>query len=207
MAKKGASDGGSEVAQVRADEAARQDRIRQGTKKIADMFDGQFNQDFYDKRRDSFTNYALPQLQDQHKEASKQLSYALERRGALDSTSRASLGSELERKRALLETEIKDKATDYANTAKANVESTRSDLVNTLNATGDNEAAVQSAQARAAILSQTPGYSPLASLFNDFTNALGAQAAAEKAFAYGAGPKPAISTGLFGTPRGAVVNS
>lgn len=207
MAKKGASDGGSEVAAARADEQARQDRIRQGTTKIADMFDGQFNDAFYTGRKDSFTNYALPQLADQTKDAQKQLTFSLDRRGALDSSSRASLGTELEKKRALLETEIKDKANDYANTARANVESARSDLTNTLNATGDVQGAVQGAQARATVLSQQPGYSPLVGMFADFTSGLGQQAAAERAFAYGAGPKPAISTGLFGTPRGAVANS
>lgn len=209
MAKKGGSDGGSEVNQVRADEAARQARIREGTTKIADMFGSQFNDDFYNQRRDSFTNYALPQLEDQTKSAQKELTFALDRRGALDSSSRASLGTELEKKRALLETEIKDKGTDYANSARANVEGARSDLTNTLNATGDAEGAVQSAQARAAVLSATPGYSPLASLFGDFTSALGKQAAAERAFSYSGGltPKPAITTGLFGTPSGAVVNA
>lgn len=206
MAKKGGSDGGSEVAQVRADEAARQERIRTGTAKISEMFDGQFTDEFYDKRKEAFTGYALPQLADQTKDAQKQLTFALDRRGALDSSSRASLGTELEKKRALLETEIKDKGTDFANTARANVEGARSDLTNTLNATGDTEAAVKSAQARSAVLSQTPGFSPLASMFSDFTAGLGQQAAAERAFAYGAGPKPAVSTGLFGTPRGAVVN-
>jgi hypothetical protein len=207
LAKKGGSDGSAEVAAARSEEQARQQAIRDGTTKISDLFDGQFNDQFYDGRRDSFINYASPQLADQHKDASKQLTFALERRGALDSSSRASLGTELERKRALLDTEIKDKASDYANSARANVESARGDLVNTLNATGDVQGAVNSANARATILSQTPGYSPLASMFVDFTSGLGKQAAAERAFAYGGGPKPAISTGLFGTPSGAVVNS
>ena len=102
MAKKGASDGGAEVAAARSDEQARQENIRSGTKKISDLFDGQFNDQFYDGRRDSFVNYASPQLADQHKDASKQLTFALERRGALDSSSRASLGSELEKRRATL---------------------------------------------------------------------------------------------------------
>src|SRR5690606_19291435 len=122
---------------------------------------------------------------DQHQDAQKQLAFALARRGAMDSSSRAALEADLERKRGLLETEIKDKALDQANAARANVESARSDLVNTLNATGDTEGAVQGAQARATVLSQSPGYSPLVALFADFTNALGQQAAAERAFAYG----------------------
>lgn len=207
MAKKGASNSGSEVEQIRADEAARQERIRKGTADISSLFDSQFNDQFYTGRRDAYTDYALPQLADQSKDASKQLAFSLERRGALDSTSRASLGAELERQRALREAEIKSTASDYANTARSNVESARSDLVSTLNATGDNEAAVKGAQARATVLSQSPGYSPLVSLFSDFTNAIGQQAAAERAYYYGAGPRPSVSTGLFGTPNGAVVNS
>lgn len=205
MAKKGASNSGSEVARVRADEAARQERIRQGTSRISDIF-GQFDDEFYEGRRDSFTNYATPQLQDQHQDAQKQLTFALDRRGALDSSSRASQEGDLEKRRGLLETEIKDKALDHANTARSNVEGARSGLIQTLNATGDTEGAVNSAQARATVLSQSPGYSPLVSLFSDFTAGLGQQAAAERAFSYGAGPKPTFSTGLFGTPRGAVEN-
>lgn len=204
MAKKGASNSGGEVAAVRADEAARQERIRQGTARIADLFDTQFNDDFFEGRRQSFIDYVMPQLQDQYQDAQKQLAFALARRGAMDSSSRAALEADLEQKRGLLETEIKDRALDQANSARAAVESARSDLVNTLNATGDVEGAVQGAQARATVLSQSPGYSPLVALFADFTNALGQQAAAERAFAYGAGPKPAINTGLFGTPRNAV---
>lgn len=202
--KKGATDGGSEVAQMRRDEQERQQRIREGTTKISDLFGSQFNDDFYEGRKQSFIDYAMPQLNDQHQDAVKQLAFALSRRGALDSSSRAGQEADLERRRALLETQVKSQGADYANTAKANVESARSDLINTLNATGDVEGAVQGAQARAAVLSQTPGYSPLVSLFSDFTSALGQQAAAERAFAYGAGPRPAINTGLFGTPRGAV---
>jgi hypothetical protein len=207
LAKKGASNSGGEVAAIRRDEAERQRRIREGTKRISDMFGAQFNDNFFNSRRDSFTNYAMPQLADQHRDAAKQLTFSLDRRGALDSSSRAKLEADLERKRALLETEIRDKGLDYANSARANVEGARSDLINTLNATGDVEGAVQSAQARAMVLSQSPGYSPLVSMFSDFTNSLGQQAAAERAFAYGAGPRPAFSTGLFGTPAGAVRNS
>lgn len=197
----------SEVEKIRAEEAARQKRITLGTGKIAKLFDKQFNPAFFNKQATNYTNYALPQLGEQHADANRQLTFALDRRGALDSSSRSSLAAELEKKRALVEADIKAKAGDYRTGAMANVEGARSDLINTLRATGDAEGAVNSANARATILSQVPTYSPLTSMFADFTNILGKQAAAEKAFAYGAGPKPTYSTGLFGTPRGAVANS
>lgn len=207
MGKKGGSDGSAEVKAARSDEQARQERIRKGTKSISDMFDGQFTPAYFEKQAANYRNYAMPQLQDQHKDAAKQLVFALDRRGALDSSSRASQEAELERKRALEETAIKDRARDYSTTARANIEGARGDLISTLNATGDAEGAVRSANARAQVLSAVPGYSPLASMFDSFTAGLGMQAAAEKAFSYGGGPKPALGvTGLFGTPRGAVDN-
>jgi hypothetical protein len=206
MAKKGGTDSGAEVAAARSEEQARQQGIRDGTTRISDMFDTQFNDDFFQGRAKSYEDYALPQVNDQFGDAKKQLVYALTRRGALDSTSRASQEADLEKRRAIQETSVKDQALNYANTAKANVEGARSDLVNTLNATGDVDAAVNSATTRAQVLSAVPAYSPVSQLFGDFTAGLGKQAAAERAFSYGAGPRPAVVTGLFGPRNGAVVN-
>jgi hypothetical protein len=73
-----------------------------------------------------------------------------------------------------------------------------------LNATGDAQGAATSAVARSAALSQPAAYSPLSNLFADFTGALGTQAAAERAYAYGGGPRPTVSTGLFAPRKGAV---
>lgn len=208
MAKKGGSDdGGSEIDAIRAEEAARQARIRAGTKKISTMFDRQFSPTYYDKQRDNYVKYANPQLTEQHTEAAKQLTFALDRRGALDSSSRTSLQADLQKQRALKAAEIKDTANSYRTDAMSNVENTRADLIRTLNATGDAEGAVNDATARATILSRQPAYSPLAAAFADFTAGLGQQAAAERAFSYGAGPRPTYQTGLFGAPSGSVVNS
>jgi hypothetical protein len=203
---KGGTDSNSEVTAARNEEAARQANIRQGTQKVSDLFDTQFTPDFYAGRAKSFTDYALPQEQDQFNNAKKQLIFALDRRGALDSSSRASLGADLAKRDAIQRQNIADQGQTYANTAKANVEGARADLINTLNATGDVTGAVNGATARSQILSAVPGYSPIASLFSDFTAGLGQQAAAERAFSYGAGPRPAVNTGLFSPRSGAVVN-
>lgn len=204
---KGGTNSGSEVQAVRDEEAARQAKVREGTSRIGSMFDTQFNPAYFDKQRSNYVDYAQPQLDAQTKDAQKQLTFSLDRRGALDSSSRASLTAELEKKRALAEADIKGKAEDYRSNAMANVEGARSGLVQTLNATGDVEGAVNSANARAQVLSAVPGYSPLVALFSDFTSGLGQQAAAERAYSYGAGPKPKFSTGLFGVPKGSVVNA
>jgi hypothetical protein len=204
MGKKGS---GNEAEKIRSEEQARQARIRQGTGSINGMFDSQFNDAYFNSQRDNYTAYALPQLGDQHADALKELTFSLDRRGALDSSSRVGLETELERKRALAEQGVRDTALDYSNTARNNVESTRQNLISNLNVTGDAEGAVNSATARARTLSETPAYSPLSQLFVDFTSMLGTQAAAEKSFSYGAGPKPTYSTGLFAPSSSSVVNS
>lgn len=200
----GGGDGGA--AQARADEEARQGRIRTGTKSIADQFDTQFTPQYFDKQRDNYLAYASPQLGDQFADASKELTYALARSGTLNSSSRASLSAELDKRKGLLEQQVKDQANSYRTDAMNNVEGARTNLVQTLNATGDADAAASSAVARAQALSQAPSYSPLTQLFADFTSGLGTQAAAEKAYSVG-GPKPTYSTGLFGTPSGSIVNT
>ncbi len=208
MSGGGKGGSGSEVDAARAQEQARQDAIRNGTSQISSLFDGQFNDQFYKNRAKSYEDYALPQVEDQGKQAGKQLTFSLARRGALDSSSRASLASELEKRIALQEQGVKDQAQSYANTARANVEGARSDLINTLNATGDVQSAVNGANTRATVLSATPAYSPISSLFADFTSGIGQQAAAERAYALSGGMTgaPTINTGLFAPRAGAVVN-
>lgn len=202
----GGGGGGSYTDEIRNEEADRQERVRTGSKRIEDMFGAQFNDGFYDKQASNYLNYAQPQLDDQSKNAKKQLTFALDRRGALDSSSRSSLEADLAKRTGIAGTEIKDRANQFKTEAMAGVEGARGDLLSTLNATGNVEQAVNSANARAKVLSQPTPYSPIAQAFVDFTSGLGQQAAAEKAFAYGAGPRPAVSTGLFGPRSGAVVN-
>lgn len=197
MGKKGGTDTAAEAKAAREAEAARQAKIREGTSQINTLFDGQFNDAFFDGRRDSFTNYALPQLNDQYGDALKQLTFALDRRGALDSSSRVNMQSRLERQRALQEQDIKSKALDYAGGARSDIEGSRAELIAALNATGDVESAVNGATARAKALSAVPAYSPLAAMFSDFTSTIGQEAAAQRAYDYSASPL-SKGTSLYG---------
>lgn len=201
------SDEPSEADLARDAERRRQRRIKRGTNKITKLFDTQFNDDFFNGRRQSYVDYALPQLNDQFSDASKQLAFSLERRGALDSSSRSSLEADLNRQRALGETTINDQARDFETDARVGVENARNGLIDMLNATGDASRAVNNATTQASILSKVPAYNPISQLFADFTAGLGQNAAAERAFAYGAGPRPGVSTGLFGARSGSVVNT
>ena len=204
----GGKSGGGEAAQARADEEARQARIRSGTASINDTFDSQFTDDYYSQRRDAYTNYATPQLEDQYADAQKQLTYALARGGLLDSSIRGSKLGELQQQYALQNQDIADKALASETDARNAVEDARSNLITTLNATGDAEQAASTAISRASALSQPAAYSPLTSLFADFTDALGTQAALAKANSYAGSGTGATnySTGLFNN-RNSVRNS
>lgn len=197
----GGKGGGNEAGLARQDEQERQQRVREGTSRIGSIFDKQFTPEYFDKQRDSYLNYANPQLEDQKADAEKEMVFALDRGGQLQGSARAGLAGELQKKYELQRQKISDDALAYRTNAMTNVEGARSGLTATLNATGDAEGAAASAISRAGALSQPAAYSPISNLFADFTNTLGTQAAAERAYAYG-GPKPTYTTGLFGTPSG-----
>jgi hypothetical protein len=199
----GKKSGGNEAEAARRDEAARQARVRDGTKRIGDIFDSNFSPEYFDRQASSYIDYARPQLGEQRDDATKELTFSLARGGKLESSTRADLGAELEKRFALEDQKIRDDALTYKKNAMTGVEDARSGLVATLNATGDAEGAANSAIARATALSQPTAFSPIANVFADFTSGLGTQAAAERAYSYG-GPKPTYNTGLFGTPSGAV---
>lgn len=268
MAKKGSN----EAALARADEQARQQRIREGTTRINSIFDGGtfgsglldtsatfdptatyynadgsvwapagqitsgrrttgktaaqqfadavkagqlfsgtsstpgFNDQFFTDRRDAYLGYATPQLEDQYTKAQKELTYALDRAGLLDSSARAQKASELQKLYDLNSQQIADQAQSYSDQTRNSVEDARANLIATLNATGDATGVANQALTRASILSQPAAYSPLSQLFSSFTAGLGTQAALERANYYsGGGTGARYSTGLFAPSSGSVV--
>ena len=202
MGKKG---GGSEAKQARKDEEARQARIREGTTRVNGIFDGQFNDDFFNGRRDAYLDYAKPQLEDQYGDAQKELTYALARSGTLDSSIRGEKVGELQKLYDLNSQQIADQALASSTSSRTAVEDARANLIATLNATGDAEGAANSAIARSAALSQPAAFDPITSLFVDFTNALGTKAAADRAEYYAnGGVGPGGGATYYGSSRNSV---
>lgn len=195
MGKKGG--GNDEAKRAREEEERRQARIRDGTKRIGDIFGKNFNDEFFDNRQKSYVDYATPQLEDQYGDAQKQSTFALARSGLLDSTVRGEKAGELQKLYDLQKQKIGDDALSYGTQARNSVEDARANLISTLNVTGDAEGAANAALTRSSALSQPVAYSPLTQLFSTFTNGLGQQAAMERSASYG-GPAPRYNTGLFG---------
>lgn len=202
MSKK---DGGAGAAakQARADEAIRQANIRAGTGQINQTFDSQFTDGFYNKQRDNYLTFQLPQLDDQYGNAQRQLTYALARDGNLNSSTRGFQQGQLQKTYDTARTNVADQAQSYANTARSNVEQARANLISTLNATGDATQAVNSASSQATILAQPAAYSPIADVFSAGSAALSQQALLERNRALG-GAGGVYNTGLFGSAPSAV---
>lgn len=169
-----------EADQARADEAARQDRITQGTNKINDTFNGQFNDNYYNGLQQGYEDYANPQLSDQMATAQKALTFSLDRSGMLDSSTRAQQEADLQKTFDTASRGIGDQALSYANEAKSSVESARQNLVSSLDATGNADAAATSAVNQATALSVPPAYSALGDIFGTVTSGLASSAQAAK---------------------------
>jgi hypothetical protein len=188
---------------ARMEEAQRQATIRQGTDDINKNFDSQFTDDFYNKQRDNYLSFQLPQLDNQYGDAQRQLTFSLARNGNLDSSTRGFQQGQLQKTFDTQRTTVADAANNYANTARSNVEQARSNLIATLNATGDATQAANSATSQAAILAAPQAYSPIADAFAVTTGALASQAQADRAQAIANGTYGS-SPGLFGTSGGSV---
>lgn len=177
------SSGGQPVTAADAFAAAAAGGKLYGAKK----HNGGFDDDFWNQRRQAYEDYALPQITDQRDDATKQLTFALDRAGTLDSSIRSSKTADLQKLYDKNILTMNDQAQDYVNQGKTSVEDARANLIATLNATGDAQGAANSAMARASTLAAAPNYSPLTNLFQDFTSTLGNANASNLSFqtAYG----------------------
>lgn len=190
---------------VREEEEARQARVKQGTTNINRTFNRQFTPEFFSGIADSYQDFAMPQLTDQHQNANRQLTYDLARGGKLDSSTRATQGGELQKIYSLGVQDVADKALQQQNAARNAVEDARAALIGQVNATGDATGATNAARARAAALSQPAGdFSPIADMFAGFTNNLGSRYAAERAYSASGGASRGYTPVSYGAPSGAV---
>lgn len=188
---------------ARMEEAQRQATVRSGTDTINSTFDSQFTPEFFDKQRDNYLKFQLPQLDDRYAGSQRELTYALARNGNLDSSTRGFQQGQLQKTYDTQRTTVADAANSYANTARSGVETARNNLIATLNATGDATQAANSATSQAAVLAQPAAYSPIADAFATTTGALASQAQADRAQAIANGTYTGGS-GLFGTSGGSV---
>lgn len=166
--------------EARQREAKRQADLKLGRSHIDSTF-SQFNDAFFDQRRNDYMAFGLPQLDDSYQSARKNLIFALQRSGNLNSSAAGGrmrdLKTQYERNKQMLD----QKAQGYANTARSDVENNRAQLIQMLSATVDPAAAAKDSASRAAIIAQPAPFDPFTAVFSDVTAGLADAAAARKA--------------------------
>lgn len=186
----------------RRDEKARQERIKQGMAQIASAFGG-FNDDFYNKRATDYQAYAMPDVERQQENQRKNLIYALARTGNLDSSAAIDKNAELAEEGNKQRIAVANEGLNQANNLRGQVENTRGNVVAELNATGDSQAASNSAMRAVQNLNQPAGFSPLGNLFLNFANSvaqIGSRAGNGYSGFFGSSA-PAYATGGGGSQR------
>lgn len=167
-----------------------------GRKNVRGMDD-----EFFADRRQSYIDFARPQLDDSFSDAKEQNIFGLARSGLLSSSVAGEKNADLSREYQINLQDIVDKARGYETDARRAKEGARSSVLSLLQTTGDAAGASNAAMNQMQTLAQTPAYSPLGQLFGQFTGGLAQQAALERAEAAGSTmARPRYNTGLF-SPR------
>lgn len=158
---------------ARADEQARQARIKEGMGNIDTTFK-QFDDSYFKRREDAYLADAKPKIADQLQQVNQNLSYNLARSGLTDSSEKARNVAEINKQTDAARVEARNKALESSQLARNSIESNRTDLIGQLNMTGDAQAAAQGALSRATIQNNQPTTSALGQLFANTTGLLGA---------------------------------
>lgn len=201
------SGGDNGSSQAANQEQQRQNVVNGDSRYVKSLFDGQFTDDFFNKRQQSYLDYANPQLQDQYKTAQQKLTFNLADNGTLNSSTRAQQGGQLQKLFDTNQRAVNDQAVSTANSDRDAVNNAETGLLNQISTTGYQQGSVAGNDARITALSTPDTYSPIGDLFGGFTSALKTQSQLEAASMLSGGAYgPAINTGLFGPSKSAVSN-
>lgn len=163
----------AEAEAARKKEEEREARIKTGTAKLDTQFAG-FDDNFYNGRRNAYTGFYQPQLDDQFGQARDQLTYALARAGTLNSTLAADKQADLTKKYDVQRASILSQANDQVSAQQSRIGNEKSALVAQLNATGDADAVSNQALSRTQQLYQEqPAYNPLGDIFSGVAAGIG----------------------------------
>lgn len=164
----GGGDGGAGqiAADRQKDEADRASQIKKGIALINERFRGFGKKSGYlDDYKQAYTDYYLPQLDDQYQEAQDQNLFALSDAGLLKSTARNKAFTDLAEDYELQKGGILNKAEIVAGDHRANINAERDSIINQLLASANPSVAAASARQSAnALRASTPNFSPLAAV-------------------------------------------
>lgn len=165
--------------EARRMEEERQERIREGTAKVDDLF-SQFNDGFYDNIRKSALDYYNPIVDEQYGRANASQTFQLANQGNLQSSAAAQRMADLFKDYGTTRQQVVDRAFDIAQNHRAGVEDNRSALYGQLHGGASLDTVANLASTRAAMMNQVPTFSPLGDLFSQYTNAAAQSVNAER---------------------------
>ena len=168
----GEVDNGSEEARLA--EERRQGRVAVGRANIDQVFD-QYDQPFYQQRAQAYEDYARPQMQDQYKDALKNLTFALSRSGRLNSSTASKRKAKAQEALSFQEQQVSAKGQDFANELERTMNASRQEMHTQNLAAANPELAASLSTARARADQQVPAFSPLVDAFTHFSEGLATQ--------------------------------
>lgn len=188
--------------QTQADADARQAAITQGQQNINNAF-SQFDDNWFNQISQNYKNYAQPQLDDQYGVAKNNVTYSLARNGTTNSSMAGYQFGQLAKEYGINQDQIDSTADNYANNARANVNSQKQAVEDQLDSTANADQANTSALSAAASIGQQPTFSPLGNLFTNVSAAAAQAKLASQAYPYyGTGGAQLYGAGSSGTYGG-----
>jgi hypothetical protein len=161
------SDNSAEIARKQA--MARESRVGEGRQSIDQAFT-QFDDPYFANQQQQFSDFYMPQVEDQFKAARRGLTLDLARSGNLNSGAGARQLAGLEGKYRDTRTQYADQAMDYSNQRRSDVENERNKLYQYNMSAADPSAVGSAVQAGVGSLGVQPSFSPLGALFQDFAS-------------------------------------
>lgn len=141
---------------------------------------GGFNDEFFDKRRQAFMDFSLPQFNDQLEKQKQGLIFNLARNGRLESKTRSEKFGDLDQQKDVQLANIQDDALQFKNQARRDVENARADLIQQNSALANPAQVANLASNRAQVLTQSPSFDPLGQLFTNASAGLATSVDADR---------------------------
>lgn len=173
------------TAELRASEAERAARVRQGSAQVNQIFDEKFGPGYYQGIGDAFREYYKPQVAEQYGDAERKTTLRYANNAGSSAANRTF--ANLYRDKLRADSDVESGAYDATNKAKQDVEGKRQNLIGLVEAGSSLENTGALARAQASSDIGRPTFSPVGDLFGKYTNAL---ATAARASDSGAGVNP-----------------
>jgi len=181
-------DNSAELARQR--EAERQRKIDEGRASIDKAF-APYDDGYFTGVQKTYSDFYLPQVDDQYRDAREKLTLALSGTGNLTSGAGAKQLGKLQSKYDTQRTSYANRAYDLANDYRSKVDNEKNELYAQNRASADPAAVGVEAASRAGSLSAAPSASPIGGLFSDVLNNVATGIRAEREGYRG------FNTGLF----------